>query len=66
MSELPPPRVRGQRSGKCRTCKGAIRFYPRPLAGAENLLGEPPAGMWAHLDRGDWQLNPHEPVPEED
>lgn len=66
MSELPPPRVRGQRSGTCKTCKaagrrGAIRYYPRPGAAA----GEP-AGAWSHMVRSDWTEDPHDPVPDED
>ena len=61
MSELPPPRVRGQRSGTCRKCDGAIRFYPRP--GPAGLEGE---GQWVHMSRGDWLENPHEPEPAEE
>lgn len=65
MSELPPPRVRGQRTGKCRKCDGALRYYPRPGA-AEDTAGPEVVGQWAHVDRRDWLDDPHEPDPIED
>ena len=68
MSELPPPRVRGQRSSTCKVCEGAIRFYPRPLSsGPEPLLTSgPEPGAWVHLDELAWRNNPHEPVPQDE
>lgn len=65
MSELPPARVRGQRSGKCRTCDGALRYYPRPGVDEDTADAET-VGQWAHMSVLDWRDNPHEPDPIED
>jgi hypothetical protein len=67
VSELPPPRVRGQRASTCKVCEGAIRFYPRPLASSEEplLTSGPEPGMWAHLVESDWRADPHESVPQD-
>jgi hypothetical protein len=63
-SELPPARVRGQRSSTCKVCERPIRFYPRPLSSGEPLATSgPEPGQWAHLEASAWRENPHEAVP---
>lgn len=66
MSELPPPRVKGQRSSTCQRCDGHIRYYPRPGVDEDTALADEAVGNWAHMDRADWVDDPHEPVPVED
>lgn len=65
-SELPPPRVRGQRSGKCRKCDGPIRYYPRPGVDEDTAEADEAVGNWAHMNSADWLDDPHEPDPIED
>lgn len=70
MSELPPPRVKGQRSATCLTCKAAgrtghIRYYPRPGVDEDTAAADEAVGNWVHLDRADWVDDPHEPLPDE-
>lgn len=66
-SELPPPRVRGQRSSTCKRCEGAIRFYPPPTSsGAPLVTSGPEPGMWVHLDSADWGADPHDAVPQDE
>ena len=57
---------RRQRSATCGTCKGALRFYPKPLADEAAMVAETDtAGEWSHLNPADWVTNPHQPDPQE-
>ena len=67
MSELPPPRVHGEKNGECQECHGRIHFWPAPAAGDRDPIeGTPVEGEWRHLDAADWLDNPHEPIPVEE
>lgn len=59
--------MKGQKRGTCKTCTGAIHFYPQLDEVGEPLLddGGRVVGAWAHLDPDDWVTNPHSIDPEE-
>lgn len=68
MSELPPPRVRGQRPSTCKVegCGEPIRFYPRPVSSGEPLATSgPEPGNWVHLVPAA-ALAGHEAVPQDE
>lgn len=56
--------MRGEKRGTCKTCKGAIHFYPARHDAEPVVVGETIVGAWAHLNPGDWYNNPHAPEPE--
>ena len=57
--------MKGQKRGTCKTCKGAIHFYPVLHEAEPIVIGEKVLGEWAHIDPADWVDNPHAVDPEE-
>ena len=58
--------MRGEKRGTCKTCKGAIHFYPARHDAEPVVVGDAAVGAWAHLDPADWVDNPHQAEPAEE